>query len=183
MNLISGRVRRTIHAINLETYGISSKKFNHNSYSSSVYPACPGLTLRGSTFADYVLSYFIFPDPINTTPPLNSPSFFPFLQSLEIQAATFQELTTTNMKNFNRYVLDRSDIRYFSFGASFNPTWGSVFRTSHDIIAKDEGLNDGLVSVSSAVWGEYKGTLQIVNYSDIINWVSQLVLFAERLIG
>ena len=75
------------------------------------------------------------------------------------------------MKNFNNTVPDRTDIQYFSFGASFNPTWGSVFRTSHDIIAKEEGPNDGLVSISSAVWGEYKGTLRNVNHLDIINWV------------
>ena len=75
------------------------------------------------------------------------------------------------MKNFNELVLDRSDIRYFSFGASFNPTWDSVFRTSHAIIAKEEGANDGLVSISSAFWGEYKGTLRNVNHLDIINWV------------
>jgi triacylglycerol lipase len=75
------------------------------------------------------------------------------------------------MKNFNNYVLDRSDIRYFSFGASFNPAWSSVFRTSHDIIAKEEGPNDGLVSILSAAWGEYKGTLRNVNHLDIINWV------------
>ena len=75
------------------------------------------------------------------------------------------------MKKFNDLVPDRSDIRYFSFGANFNPTWDSVFRTSHDIIVKEEGQNDGLVSTSSAMWGEYKGTIQNVNHLDIINWV------------
>ena len=84
------------------------------------------------------------------------------------------------MKNFNRSVPDRSDIRYFSFGASFNPTWGSVFRASHDIIDKEEGPNDGLVSIQSAIWGEYKGTLRNVNHLDIINWVYSSVDVADK---
>jgi hypothetical protein len=125
----------------------------------------------GSTFADYVLSYFISPHPVSATPPPTPPSFFRFLQSLGIQTAAFEELTTHNMEKFNKDVPDRPDVKYYSFGASFRPTWGSVFRTSHNIIQKAEGENDGLVSVSSAVWGEYKGTIPDVNHLDIINWV------------
>jgi triacylglycerol lipase len=33
-----------------------------------------------------------------------------------------------------------------------------------------EGPNDGLVSVESAKWGEYKGTLVDVSHLDLINW-------------
>jgi triacylglycerol lipase len=76
------------------------------------------------------------------------------------------------MAKFNALCPDREDIRYFSFGAAFRPTWGSVFRSSHNIIEAQEGENDGLVSVKSAVWGEYKGTIPDVNHLDIINWVS-----------
>jgi len=75
------------------------------------------------------------------------------------------------MKSFNETTPNRPDIKYFSFGANFQPTWGSVFRTSHDIIESKEGPNDGLVSVSSAMWGEYEGTLRNVNHLEIINWV------------
>jgi triacylglycerol lipase len=128
--------------------------------------------IRGSPFADYVLSYFVAPEPVSSTLIPEPPPFFRFLQSLGIQTAAFQDLTTTNMKAFNNLVRDRDDIRYYSFGASFKPTWGSVFRASHDIIEEVEGENDGLVSVKSAIWGEYKGTLQNVNHLDIINWVS-----------
>ena len=105
------------------------------------------------------------------TPSPDPPSFFRFLQSLGIQTAAFEELTTHNMKDFNEKVPDLPDVRYFSFGASFTPTWGSVFRTSQSIIEKLEGENDGLVSVKSAMWGEYKGTIPDVNHLDIINWV------------
>lgn len=130
--------------------------------------------IRGSPFADYVLSYFVGPESVGSTLTPEPPPFFRFLQSLGIQTAAFQDLTTTNMKAFNNLVRDRDDIRYYSFGASFKPTWGSVFRASHDIIEEIDGENDGLVSVKSAMWGEYKGTLQNVNHLDIINWVSFL---------
>ena len=80
------------------------------------------------------------------------------------------------MKLFNEKVPDLPGVRYFSYGASYNPTWGSVFRTSHSIIQKAEGENDGLVSVSSAMWGEYKGTIPDVNHLDIINWVHDFFL-------
>jgi triacylglycerol lipase len=131
----------------------------------------PPTNFRGSAFADYVLSYFINPHPASATPSPTPPSIFRFLQSLGIQTAAFEELTTTNMAKFNALCPDREDIRYFSFGASFKPTWGSVFRSSHNIIEVQEGENDGLVSVKSAVWGEYKGTIPDVNHLDIINWV------------
>ena len=75
------------------------------------------------------------------------------------------------MKQFNDMVLNQPDVKYFSFGASFIPSWGSVFRSSHNIIQSIEGPNDGMVSVESAMWGEYKGTLRNVNHLDIINWV------------
>src|SRR5436190_1480168 len=79
----------------------------------------PVVNSSGSTFADYILSYFSSSHPVTTTPLPNPPSFFRFLQSLGIQTAAFQELTTTNMAAFNESTPDRKDIRYFSFGASF----------------------------------------------------------------
>lgn len=130
---------------------------------------------RGSTFADYVYSYFVSPDSKSSTPSPTPPPFFRFLDSLGVKTGAFEELTTENMRHFNEHIQNRPDIRYFSFGASFTPTWGSVFRTSHDIIEQLEGPNDGLVSVKSAMWGEYKGTIRNVNHLDIINWVSPAV--------
>jgi len=142
--------------------------------------------IRGSTFADYVLSYFINPHPTSPTPSPNPPAFFRFLQSLGIETAAFEELTTTHMKAFNSSTPDNPSVLYYSFGASFTPTWGSVFRTSHRIIAAKEGANDGLVSLSSAMWGKYKGTIRNVNHLDIINWVRSLTAMGlnwERRIG
>ena len=43
-----------------------------------------------------------------------------------------------------------------------------MFRPSHRIIEKEEGPNDGLVSVESSMWGDYKGTLEGVSHLDLI---------------
>jgi triacylglycerol lipase len=64
--------------------------------------------------------------------------------------------------------------RYFSYGASVEPSLLSVFRQSHRIIEKEEGPNDGLVSVASSMWGNYKGTLAGVSHLDLINWTNRL---------
>jgi len=76
------------------------------------------------------------------------------------------------MKAFNLRVKDSDEVKYYSFGASTpRPGWGGLFRASYDVIAEREGDNDGLVSIESAIWGEYKGTIPGVNHLDIINWV------------
>lgn len=54
------------------------------------------------------------------------------------------------------------------------PSFFSMFRHPHRIIQKYEGPNDGLVSVSSAQWGTYKGTLVGPSHLGIINWTNKL---------
>ena len=76
--------------------------------------------------------------------------------------------------------------RYFSYGASVEPSFFSIFRHSHRIIAQEEGPNDGLVSVASSKWGGdsgYKGTLLGVNHLDLINWTNRLKFYMGELIG
>lgn len=36
------------------------------------------------------------------------------------------------------------------------------------------GANDGLVSVESAKWGDYRATLHNVNHLDLIGWVGKV---------
>jgi len=47
-------------------------------------------------------------------------------------------------------------------------------RYPHSIIAAQEGSNDGLVSVQSAQWGTYLGTLRNVNHLDLVGWTGGL---------
>ncbi|KAK3069762.1 hypothetical protein LTS18_000243 [Coniosporium uncinatum] len=77
--------------------------------------------------------------------------------------------------NFNPKTPDLEGVRYFSYGASLDPTFFSIFRPSHNIIKRLEGaLNDGLVSVPSSKWGDYKGTLIGVSHLDLINWTNRV---------
>ena len=73
--------------------------------------------------------------------------------------------------------------RYFSYGASAEPSLWSVFRRSHQIIDREEGANDGLVSVGSSKWGTYKGTLVGVSHLDLINWTNRLRWFIWEMAG
>lgn len=82
----------------------------------------------------------------------------------------FSELTTTYTTNvFNKRATDSPDVRYFSYGARFTPTILSPFYLTGKYIQEKEGDNDGMVSVKSAMWGEYLGTLEDVDHADIIN--------------
>lgn len=113
------------------------------------------------------------------------------------------EMTTKAMKKFNAEITDDPDVKYFSYGARFNPKWYNVFNLTWKIMAhqiksnnKDKKLsdqlkkymleNDGLVSVRSSHWGTYLGTLDEVDHLDLINWTNRTrnvvdkVLFAEE---
>ena len=66
------------------------------------------------------------------------------------------------------------------------PAWWSAFRQSHRIIEREEGPNDGLVSVQSSRWGGingYKGTLIDVSHLDLINWTSKIRWLVWELTG
>lgn len=81
--------------------------------------------------------------------------------------SAFNALGTRSMRVFNSEVIDREDVRYYSWGASFEPGLLDTFKWPHSVILAKEGPNDGLVSVSSAKWGEYRGTLLGVNHLDL----------------
>ena len=78
------------------------------------------------------------------------------------------------MARFNEETPDDPRVKYFSYGAQFEPTWSNVFRIPWGIVYEHEGENDGLVSVTSAKWGEYKATLQNVNHLDLVGWVGKV---------
>ncbi|KAL9578541.1 MAG: hypothetical protein Q9203_007057 [Teloschistes exilis] len=77
-------------------------------------------------------------------------------------------------EEFNPKTPDRGGVRYFSYGATVSPAILSAFRRSNRIVSVQEGPNDGLVSVASSKWGEYKGTLVDVSHLDLINWTNRL---------
>lgn len=85
-----------------------------------------------------------------------------------------QELTTTFMENFNKAVRDKDGVLYQSYtgiidGEYPNPLWRKLWENHNRL----DGPNDGLVSLRSAKWGEFRGIVthknrNVVSHADII---------------
>lgn len=130
---------------------------------------------RGSAFADYMF---------NQIGLSNIPKLYGALEAFGIETGAFRQLTESYMKDrFNPRTPNIEGVRYYSYGASFDPQLTSVFRQSHKIIQRAEGPNDGMVSVASSQWGTYKGTLKDVSHLDLINWTNRLRWYFFQLTG
>ncbi|KAL8279855.1 hypothetical protein RQP46_007705 [Phenoliferia psychrophenolica] len=127
---------------------------------------------RGSAFADFIVEDLIGSERVT--------ALLGVMSSIGVKAGAFDDLTTTKMKRFNEETPDDPKVKYFSYGAEFEPGWSNVFRMSWGVMAEREGPNDGLVSVESSKWGEYKATLNNVNHLDLVGWVGKVRFgFAE----
>ncbi len=80
------------------------------------------------------------------------------------------DLRPAHMEQFNREVPDRPDVAYRSFAGVRTrrqmPWW---FRPWHDQLQKNDGDNDGLVSLASARWGEY-GKTESMDHLESAGW-------------
>lgn len=86
------------------------------------------------------------------------------------------DLTAESCRRFNEEVPDSPDVYYQSFGSKINRAMTSAFplNFSHILAARFEGENDGLVSVSSAEWGEKYTVLRScdpdgISHADVID--------------
>lgn len=131
---------------------------------------------RGSAFADYMF---------DSIGPRQIKRIYKALEFIGFETGAFSQLTRQYMQEqFNPKTPDADGVRYFSYGASLEPTFWSIFRPSHRIIKRIEGApNDGLVSVTSSQWGIYKGTLVGVSHLDLINWTNRIKWFFWELTG
>ncbi|KIL71755.1 hypothetical protein M378DRAFT_94615 [Amanita muscaria Koide BX008] len=84
----------------------------------------------------------------------------------------FECLTVEHMRQFNEETPDVDGIKYFSWGAKYEPGLIDTWKYPHSVILEREGENDGLVSVQSAKWGTYLGTLEDVNHLDLVGWLN-----------
>ncbi|GAA5962307.1 hypothetical protein JCM21900_006390 [Sporobolomyces salmonicolor] len=132
---------------------------------------------RGSSFADFLLE-----DIIGTA---KVPTLLSLMQSIGVPGGgkAFDDLTTTKMARFNEETPDDPSVKYFSFGAEFTPSWSNVFRVPWGVVFEREGPNDGLVSVDSSKWGEYRSTLHNVNHLDLVGWVGKVRYGWAELLG
>jgi triacylglycerol lipase len=72
-----------------------------------------------------------------------------------------QETTTWMINVFNPNVPDMAGVYYQSYGADCKTVIGGQLLTALwlAMLADKDGANDGLVTISSAKWGNYRGTL------------------------
>lgn len=121
---------------------------------------------RGSSFADHFLE---------TVGPERFPSFLSLLDMLPNgggDGSAFSCLTLQAMREFNEQTPNVPEVKYFSWGAVYNPGLIDTWKWPHSVILEKEGPNDGLVSVESAKWGTYVDTVEDVSHLDLVGWVN-----------
>lgn len=120
---------------------------------------------RGSAFADHFLS-------LTRTRLPQVLSLLDMLPNGGGDGKAFESLTIDAMRKFNEETPDVEGVKYFSWGASYAPGFVDTWKYPHSVILEKEGDNDGLVSVESAKWGKYMGTLTHVNHLDLVGWIN-----------
>ncbi|KAI6041106.1 Alpha/Beta hydrolase protein [Pisolithus marmoratus] len=119
---------------------------------------------HGTIFANHILSHIagtILPGVL---------SFLHLFPNGGGDGRGFQSLTPEAMAEFNSNTPDVKGVRYFSWGAEYEPGDLDPWLYSHSIIYAREGPNDGLVSSQSARWGAYLGTLKGVSHVRVLGW-------------
>jgi triacylglycerol lipase len=88
------------------------------------------------------------------------------LEAFGINVNGFRDCQTDACRAFNGQTPDAEGVRYFSYGAAVTPPRITpLLRRGWNILTPLEGDNDGLVSVRSARWGEYLGTLSVDHFA------------------
>src|SRR5262249_7325484 len=88
------------------------------------------------------------------------------LEAVGLNVDGFRDCKLEVCRAFNDQTPDRPGVRYFSFGGEVQPARLTPFlRRAWSILTPVEGPNDGLVSVRSARWGEYLGTVHADHFA------------------
>jgi triacylglycerol lipase len=139
--------------------------------------------------ADRVMSLTTIGTPHHGSPLANliiegrDPRLLALMESLKLQG--IGDLTTSKCAQFNQSVPDSSVVRYYSVAGQFEPPRSlgvpfGLLGLTHDLIQTQEGDNDGLVSVASAMAGSdarnwiFLGSWQ-ANHFRLVNWGTDLV--------
>jgi triacylglycerol lipase len=88
------------------------------------------------------------------------------MQALGINVDGFRDLRPAVCQEFNRNTPNVQGVQYLSYGGEATSSRLSpLLRRMWAILTPIEGPNDGLVSVASARWGEYLGTLHADHFA------------------
>ena len=113
----------------------------------------------------------------------SDPRIFPFAKRIGLDIDGARDLTVKHMAEFNREIFDSPKIKHFSV-AGKSPTFlGSswdIAKLTHKIIQKQDGDNDGIVSVNSASFGEKRENWTFLgewkaNHFREINWGKNVI--------
>lgn len=90
----------------------------------------------------------------------------PAMEVLGVNMDGLRDCQRANCDAFNQQTPDYAKVRYFSYGGAVTPARVTpALRRGLNLLTPIEGPNDGLVSLHSACWGEYLGTLQADHYA------------------
>lgn len=116
-----------------------------------------GTPHRGSPFADWGIRRF-------------EGWLKPVFKFFAVPDQAFYDLTTDGCRAFNDQVPDAPGVRYFSVAGRCTLPWlGVEWLVPHEVIRRTEGPNDGMVSVTSATWGEQTDQWE-GDHISLINW-------------
>ena len=120
-----------------------------------------GTPHRGTSFADWGVGRF-------------ERLLKPILSAIGMPYQGFYDLTRPHCQAFNEKVLDSPSVRYFSVGGKhdghfLHPEWLLPF----NIVSKHEGENDGIVSLTSAKYGEHFDLWE-GDHITLVNWLNPI---------
>jgi triacylglycerol lipase len=113
----------------------------------------------------------------------------PVFELFDVPHQAFYDLTTAKCRLFNEQTPDSASVRYFSVaGRHPNTGWRGRMQLLHQFVHQTEGVNDGIVSLESAKWGEecelWDGDhLSLVNWPDPAGWHVDRKPFYAHLLG
>jgi triacylglycerol lipase len=88
------------------------------------------------------------------------------LEALGVNVDGFRDCLPERCAAFNTTTPDMPGVRYFSYGGSVpHARVSPMLRRAWDLLLPVEGPNDGMVSVASARWGEYVGTVHADHFA------------------
>jgi pimeloyl-ACP methyl ester carboxylesterase len=112
---------------------------------------------RGTYLADWFTAHFHSRIPLLLA-----------MQALGINVDGFRDCKLDACRGFNEATPDAPGVQYFSYGAEVAASRLSpVLRRAWNILTPVEGPNDGMVSLASARWGEYLGTLHADHFAQM----------------
>jgi triacylglycerol lipase len=95
---------------------------------------------------------------------------------LRLPQQAFRDLTTASCARFNQETPAMAGVRYFSIGGLHHRKWlRPTWNLSGPIVEKAEGPNDGIVSLTSAQYGESFDVWE-ADHINLVNWSAKLPL-------